>query len=102
MKAYVLIKTQANMDVELVKQIQKLPKVIEVHRLFGIYDIIAEIDLRPDRLQCPTLHLPRGAEPHRFRGSGPHLALLAPVVGQVVGEGTVGIPHGLPTSAPSA
>ncbi len=43
MKAYVLIKTQANMDVELVKQIQKLPKVIEVHRLFGIYDIIAEI-----------------------------------------------------------
>jgi DNA-binding Lrp family transcriptional regulator len=43
MKAYVLIKTQANMDIELVKKIQKLPKVIEVHRLFGIYDIIAEI-----------------------------------------------------------
>ena len=43
MKAYVLIKTSANLDLGVLKKIQDLPMVTEVHRLFGIYDIIAEI-----------------------------------------------------------
>ena len=43
MKAYVLIKTAANLDLGVLKRIQDLPMVTEVHRLFGIYDIIAEI-----------------------------------------------------------
>ncbi|MHA1713167.1 MAG: Lrp/AsnC ligand binding domain-containing protein [Candidatus Ranarchaeia archaeon] len=43
MKAYVLIKTEANLDMGVLKKLENMPMVTEVHRLFGIYDIIAEI-----------------------------------------------------------
>ena len=43
MKAYVLIKAEANLDLGVLKKLENLPMVSEVHRLFGIYDIIAEI-----------------------------------------------------------
>ena len=42
MKAYVMIKTEAGKDIDILREINKWPDFQEVHRLFGIYDIIVE------------------------------------------------------------
>jgi len=42
--AFVLINSQSGAEEEVLKEIQKLPNVTEVHTVYGIYDLIVKIE----------------------------------------------------------
>jgi DNA-binding Lrp family transcriptional regulator len=44
MKAYVLIKIRAGEVKEVVKNLRKIPGVVEAHMTFGPYDAVAEVE----------------------------------------------------------
>ncbi|CAN5610468.1 Lrp/AsnC ligand binding domain-containing protein [soil metagenome] len=41
--AYVLINCDLGSENEVIEKIRKVPEVVEVHRVFGVYDIIVRI-----------------------------------------------------------
>lgn len=41
--AYVLINCELGSENEIIEKIRKLPEVVEVYRVFGVYDIIVRI-----------------------------------------------------------
>ena len=42
--AYVLINCDLGSEEEIIKQVKKLPEVIEVSGVYGVYDIIAKVE----------------------------------------------------------
>jgi len=42
--SYVMINVDAGSDEKVLKEIRKIPNVRECHRLYGVYDIIAEVE----------------------------------------------------------
>ncbi|MHA1917000.1 MAG: Lrp/AsnC ligand binding domain-containing protein [Candidatus Ranarchaeia archaeon] len=43
MKAYILINTESGTEIDIVRKLTSNPNIKEVHRIFGLYDAIAEI-----------------------------------------------------------
>jgi DNA-binding Lrp family transcriptional regulator len=43
-KAYVLIKVVPHKEDEILRELSKVPAIVEAHKLFGIYDLIVEIE----------------------------------------------------------
>lgn len=43
-KAYVLIKVAPHQEDAILREISKIPSVEESHKLFGLYDLIVEIE----------------------------------------------------------
>ena len=44
MKAYVLINTELGQEASVVKELRTVTGIEDVHSLYGIYDIIAEVE----------------------------------------------------------
>ena len=42
--AYVLINCDLGSEEEIIKQVKKLPEVIEVSGVYGVYDIVAQVE----------------------------------------------------------
>jgi DNA-binding Lrp family transcriptional regulator len=43
-KAYVLIKVIPHREDKIIREISKVPAIVEVHKLFGQFDVIAEVE----------------------------------------------------------
>ncbi len=43
-KAYVLVKVAPHKEDEILREFSKVPAIVEAHKLFGIYDLIVEIE----------------------------------------------------------
>ncbi|MGD2200720.1 MAG: Lrp/AsnC ligand binding domain-containing protein [Candidatus Bathyarchaeota archaeon] len=44
MKAFVLINTELGQEASVVESLSHVPGVIDVHALYGIYDVIAQVE----------------------------------------------------------
>lgn len=44
MKAYVLINTELGQEQSIVESLSKVPEITAVHSLYGIYDVIAQVE----------------------------------------------------------
>jgi DNA-binding Lrp family transcriptional regulator len=43
--AYVLINCELGSENEVIEKIRKIPEVVEIYRLFGVYDIIVKFSI---------------------------------------------------------
>ncbi len=43
-KAYVLIKVVPHAEDKILRELSKVPAITEAHKLFGVYDLIVEIE----------------------------------------------------------
>ncbi len=49
-KAFVLINTDLGSEDELVSQLKKIEGVVGVHQVFGVYDVVAEVEAETEQM----------------------------------------------------
>lgn len=59
-KAYVLIKVIPHQEDKIIRELSKVPAIVEVHKLFGQFDIIAEVERKGMRELMTSISQIRG------------------------------------------